>query len=63
MSCAADNEYCLRKSDGRIWKYRYEPDVYSGCGSAREEVCFVFIFLFFYFAMRLRCHFALLALP
>ena len=40
MSCAADNEYCLRKSDGRIWKYRYEPDLYSGCGSAREEVGF-----------------------
>jgi hypothetical protein len=57
MSCAADNEYCLRKSDGRIWKYRYEPDLYSGCGSAREEVCFVF---FFYAAA---VPLALLALP
>jgi hypothetical protein len=33
----ADNEYCIRKSDGRIWKYRYEPDLYSGCGSDRDE--------------------------
>ena len=46
MSCTADNEYCLRKSDGRIWKYRYEPDLYSGCGSAREEVLFLFILYF-----------------
>ena len=33
----ADNEWCIRKSDGRIWKYRYEPDLYSGCGSSRDE--------------------------
>ena len=33
----AENEWCIRKSDGRIWKYRYEPDLYSGCGSSRDE--------------------------
>ena len=33
----ADNEYCVRKSDGRIWKYRYQPDLYSGCGSSRDD--------------------------
>ena len=33
----AENEWCIRKSDGRVWKYRYEPDLYSGCGSSRDE--------------------------
>ena len=36
----ADNEYCVRKSDGRIWKYRYDSDLNSGCGGERgDEVC------------------------